>query len=77
VRDNFFIIDQGREQAEKSIVMVEKGQVTGYGYIDSGIGYANTEVLKDAVRPVTSSRDAQRIVHWYIKEGKMEKILPF
>jgi DNA polymerase-3 subunit epsilon len=77
VQDNFFIIDQGREHAERSVVMVEKGQVTGYGYIDSEIGYANTEFLRDAVKPLKGSRDAQRIVHWYIKEGKMEKILPF
>jgi DNA polymerase III subunit epsilon len=77
VNDNFFIIDEGREKEEKSVVMVEKGQVTGYGYIGSGTAYTTPSQLRDAVKPLKATRDAQRIVHWYIKEKKMEKILPF
>jgi DNA polymerase-3 subunit epsilon len=77
VKDNFFIIDEGREKEEKSVVMVEHGQVTGYGYVYSGTAYQSPDDLKDAVKPIESSRDAQRIVHWYIKEKKVEKILPF
>ncbi len=77
VKDNFFVIDAGRESEERSVVMVEKGQVRGYGYIDSGTVFTSTDSLKDAVRPVEGTRDAQRIVHWYVKEKKMEKILRF
>lgn len=77
VNDNFFIIDEGRDKEEKSVVMVEKGQVTGYGYICSGTAYATPSQLRDAVKPLKATRDAQRIVHWYIREKKMEKILPF
>lgn len=77
VSDNFFIIDAGREKEEKSVIMVEKGQVTGYGYVHSGTAYLRPSELKDAVRPLPASRDAQRIVHWYVKEKRMEKILPF
>jgi len=77
VKDNFFIIDTGRERDEKSVVMVEKGQVTGFGYFDTGATYLTPSELRDVVKPITNSRDAQRIVHWYVKEKKMEKVLPF
>ena len=77
VKDDFFIIDAGREQSERSVVMVEKGQVAGYGYIDSDASYNNAAFLRDSIKEMHGSRDAQRIVHWYIKEKKMEKIVPF
>ncbi|NND32019.1 MAG: GIY-YIG nuclease family protein, partial [Saprospiraceae bacterium] len=77
VKDDFFIIDAGREQTEKSVVMIEKGQVTGYGYVDSDAGVNNAAYLRDSIKEMQGSRDAQRIVHWYIKEKKMEKILRF
>lgn len=77
VRDNFFIIDQGRENEEKSVVMIENGLVKGYGYLDGSIVQSSVATLKDVVQPITHSRDAQRIVYWYVKEKKMEKILPF
>ena len=77
VNDNFFIIDAGRQQEEKSVVMVEQGQVTGFGYFESGTAYLTPADLRDVVKPIKSSRDAQRIVHWYVKEKKMEKVLPF
>lgn len=77
VKDNFFIIDQGRDGDEKSVVMVEEGQVTGFGYFDGGTAYSTPGDLKEIIRPISRSRDAQRIVHWYIKENKMQNVLPF
>lgn len=77
VKDNFFIIDEGREVTEKSVVMVQDGQVAGYGYVDIGTAFITPGDLKDIVKPIDNSRDAQRIVHWYVKEKKMEKVLPF
>ncbi|MCB0669890.1 MAG: hypothetical protein KDC80_28890, partial [Saprospiraceae bacterium] len=77
VKDNFFIIDQGRDGDEKSVVMVEEGQVAGFGYISSGTAYHTPGDLKNVIKPIQKSRDAQRIVHWYVKEKKMENVLPF
>ncbi len=77
VKDSFFIIDQGREVEEKSVVMVEGGEVTGYGFVSEGTMISSTEALKEVVDPIVASRDAQRIVHWYLRENKMEKVIPF
>lgn len=77
VKDSFFIIDQGREAEEKSVVMVEGGEVTGYGFVSEGTMISTAEALKEVVDPIIASRDAQRIVHWYLRENKMEKVIPF
>ena len=76
VKDNFFIIDQGREQEEKSVVLVQDGQVQGYGYISEGTVISHVDALHDVIEPITNTRDAQRIVHWYVREKKMEKVIP-
>ena len=77
VRDNFFIIDEGREHSEKSVVMVENGQFKGFGFADEGTVIDTAEGLKDIVSEMPQSRDAQRIIHWYVKEDKMEKLIRF
>ena len=77
VKDNFFIIDQGREHSEKSVVMVEDGQFRGFGYADEGTIIDSADHLKDIVGEMPKSRDAQRIIHWYVKENKMEKLIRF
>ena len=77
VKDNFFIVDQGREAEEKSVVLVEDGQVQGYGYLSEGTVISHVESLRDVIEPLPHNRDAQRIVHWYVKEKKMEKLVPF
>ena len=70
IRDNFFIIDQGRETEEKSVVLVEKGEFKGFGYVSEGTVITGMDGLKDNVKAMPNSRDAQRIIHWYLKEKK-------
>ncbi len=77
VKDNFFIIDKGRDQEEKSVIMVEQGQMRGYGYMPHGTVINQVDELKEVIKPMPGSRDAQRIIHWYVKEQKMEKVVPF
>jgi len=77
VKDSFFLIDAGREVNEKSVVMIKEGQVAGYGYAPEGSVISRTDELEDLIQPIECSRDAQRIVHWYMKEKKMEKVIRF
>ena len=77
IKDNFFIIDRGRETEEKSVVLVEAGRFRGFGYVSEGTVITGAEGLKDNVKKMPHSRDAQRIIHWYMKEKKMEKIIYF
>lgn len=77
VKDNFFLIDAGREVNEKSVVMIKEGQVAGYGYASEGSLISRSDELEDLIQPIECSRDAQRIVHWYMKEKKMEQVIRF
>ncbi len=77
IKDSFFILDKGRESNEKSVVMVEEGEMRGFGYISEDFSYGHVNELCDVIKPMPGSYDARRIIHWYVKEGKMEKVLPF
>ena len=75
VRDSFFIIDEGRDFSEKSVVLVEQGQFKGFGYVSEGTLISLQDQVHDLVDPLPNTRDAQRIIHWYLKEKKPEKIV--
>ncbi len=75
VKDNFFIVDQGREAEEKAVVLVEDGMVQGYGYMSEGTVISHIDSVRDIIEPLPPTRDAQRIVHWYVKEKKMERLV--
>ncbi|MDH3650668.1 MAG: hypothetical protein OEQ53_13375, partial [Saprospiraceae bacterium] len=77
VNDSFYLIDQGREPGEKSVVMVEDGRFRGFGYVQDGTLINHEDSLKDVIDSMPTSRDAQRIIYWYVKEKKMEKIIHF
>ena len=75
VKDNFFVVDQGREAEEKAVVLVEDGMVQGYGYVSEGTVISHIDTVRDIIEPLPPTRDAQRIVHWYVKEKKMEQLI--
>jgi DNA polymerase-3 subunit epsilon len=77
VHDSFYLIDQGREPGEKSVVMVEDGQFRGFGYMQDGVVIQHQEDLEDIIDEMPASRDAQRIIYWYVREKKMEQIIHF
>ncbi len=77
IDDNFFVIDQGREISEKSVILVEDGQVQGYGYMHEGTVINCRQRVKDIINPLAPNRDAQRIMYWYLKEKRMEKVVHF
>ncbi len=77
VHDSFYLIDQGREPGEKSVVMVEDGQFRGFGYMQDGVVIQHQEDLEDIIDIMPASRDAQRIIYWYVREKKMEQIIHF
>lgn len=74
---NFIIIDKGRKQDENSIILVNKGQYRGYGYIDS------TEVIEDSNQAYTmidskrDNKDTRQIIRNYLKKNDVEKLIRF
>lgn len=75
VQDSFFIIDEGRDFSEKAVVLVEQGQFKGFGFVSEGTLISRHDQVQDLVDPLPNTREAQRIIHWYLKEKRPEKVV--
>ena len=76
-RRNFFIIDKGRDEEERSAVKVVNGKYAGYGYFNlNDMGFGLTAV-HDCIQSSNDNRDIQVILKQYLKNYKIEKIIEF
>jgi DNA polymerase III subunit epsilon len=76
-QQNFFIIDKGRDEEERSAVKIVNGKYTGHGYFsinDLGFGLS---AIHDCIIMENDNQDIQLIIRQYLKNNKVEKILEF
>jgi DNA polymerase-3 subunit epsilon len=76
-RRNFFIIDKGRDEEERSAIKVVNGKFSGFGYFNiNEMGFGLTAV-HDCIKSSVDNRDIQVILKQYLKGYKIEKIIEF
>ena len=75
--DNFIIIDKGRSEEEKSVVLVNKGQYLGYGYLDSSEVIEDPDQLYNFIDVKRDNKDTRQIIRTYLKKNKVEKLIRF
>ena len=76
-RRNFFIIDKGRDEDERSAVKIVNGKYSGYGYFNiDNLGFGLT-ALHDCIEQSPDNRDIQVILKQYLKNNRVEKIIDF
>ena len=76
-RRNFFIIDKGRNDDEKSAVKIINGKYAGYGYFNiNDIGFG-LNAIHDCIKTAKDNRDIQVILKQYLRSNKVEKIIEF
>jgi DNA polymerase-3 subunit epsilon len=76
-RRNFFIIDKGRDEEERSAIKVVNGKYSGFGYFNiNEMGFGLTAV-HDCIQSSGDNRDIQVILKQYLKGYKIEKIIEF
>ena len=76
-RRNFFIIDKGRDEEERSAVRIVNGKYTGYGYFNiNEMGFGMTAV-HDCIQSSKDNSDIQVILKQYLRGYKIEKIIEF
>lgn len=61
------IVDKGRSENEKSLVLVEHGVYRGFGYFDSEQAYSSVEEARELIKPFPETADAQRILRSYLR----------
>jgi len=74
---NFFIVDTGRNEGEKSVVKVENGKYSGFGYIDSEFIGNDVENLSDVIKVYPDNKDVQQIIRSYLKQHSVEMLIKF
>ncbi|MEY3441939.1 MAG: hypothetical protein RLZZ519_220 [Bacteroidota bacterium] len=75
--ENLLIIDRGRHEAEKSLVLVENGRYAGFGYVESEFSDSGVGSLKQCVERFQDNKDVRQIINLYLRQGKAEKVLEF
>ena len=76
-RRNFFIIDKGRNEEERSAVKIVNGKYTGYGYFNiNDIGFG-LSAIHECITSSPDNRDIQVILKQYLKTNRVEKIIDF
>ena len=74
---NFFIIDKGRDNEERSAVKIVNGKFEGYGYFNiNEMGFGLTAV-HDCIKPSVDNSDIHVILKQYLKNYRIEKIIEF
>ncbi len=76
-RHNFFIIDKGRDEDERSAVKIVNGKYAGYGYFNINEMGFGLSALHECIVPSPDNRDIQVILKQYLKTNRVEKIIEF
>ncbi len=74
---NFIIIDAGKTKEEKSVILVENGKYKGFGFINLEFSQVNLETIKENIKACQDNRDVQQIIKSYLRQNKIEKVIPF
>jgi DNA polymerase-3 subunit epsilon len=74
---NFFIIDQGRDDQEQAVVLVEDGNYRGFGFADMNHVSGRLTELFDVIRPAEDNPEVRRIINRYMESRQHVKVIPF
>ncbi|SNC63377.1 DNA polymerase-3 subunit epsilon [Hymenobacter gelipurpurascens] len=74
---SFVVIGQGRNESEKSLVVVENGRYVGFGYVDETFTARRFPDFKDAVKRYNDNKDVQQIIRQYLRTKHKDKVKVF
>ena len=71
---NFFVVDQGRSNEERSIIKIANGQFIGFGYVSVD---ENPDLgqFDDCIRKYKDNRDTRGIIKGYMNRSKNLRII--
>jgi DNA polymerase-3 subunit epsilon len=77
--NNFVLLDKGRNAEERSVVLVQDGRYSGYGFFDAADPVHSPADLKDMVKRSEGHPDSNDLIKsWMKQKGSMHKrIFPF
>ncbi|MDO6738269.1 exonuclease domain-containing protein [Wenyingzhuangia sp. 2_MG-2023] len=75
--ENALFIDLGRNTAEKSIFLLENGQLKGYGYVELAHQITHIDIVKNLITPIEDNLFNRDQFKKYLDKGKFKKIIRF
>ncbi len=72
---NMLIIDNGRNNYEKSVVKIENGKYIGYGYFSPSFVDDNPGIFHECINHFPDNREVQQIIKQYLRNNKVEKVM--
>ena len=75
IDEDFVITDQGRQPGEASLILMSKGRVMGWGYIDQDHSISSLSDVIDHIEVRQSMPEDNKFVRHYVRAGKFEKML--
>jgi DNA polymerase III subunit epsilon len=75
---NIIIVDKGRNYGEKFLIMIEGGKLSAMGYAEPDQMQAMTPGnLAEWLKPASDNRDTRLIISGFIRNKRIEKVIPF
>jgi len=69
---DFFILDDGRQPSEQSVILIEGGNYRGFGYVDRDQLTGDPAQLWGAVQPFEGNPETRRIIQRYLAKKKYQ-----
>jgi len=74
--ENYVLLDKGRNEDERSMILVEKRRYAGYGYIDAASQVNEPSDFKSYITKANYYPDADVLLRGWLKQGrKVKKII--
>ncbi len=74
--EDFILIDTGRDKNEKSIIVIEDGFCTYYGYVSDEEPITDLNSLKSQLEPYRGNIESNGIILNYLKKNPRVKKIP-
>ncbi len=75
---NMIIVDKGRSHFEKFLILIEGGKLTSMGYAEPELLQAMTPAaISEMLKPASDNRDARLIIGSFVRNKRVEKVIPF
>ena len=73
--NSILIIDRGRNDNEKSVIKIEKGNYLGFGFFPVNGDKITVEDLNNYIKKYNDNKDVQQIIKSYLRRNNVEAII--
>ena len=72
---HFALLDHGKGNDERSLILIENGHYAGYGYIDKADSFSSIEECKGHIKKSIFYPDADDLIIGFLKNNRLKKIV--